>query len=69
MINDSLIMKVINMIVSISKGYQLTIPAIIRNELDLGIGSYVDIKKENNKLIIEPIKEDLNKLFKKSLVL
>ena len=36
------------MIKTISKGYQLTIPADLRNELGMTIGSKVDIEKKNN---------------------
>jgi AbrB family looped-hinge helix DNA binding protein len=51
------------MIVEISKGYQITIPASIRNELDIGIGSALDISKMKEKIIIQPIKTDLKKMF------
>lgn len=54
------------MITSISKGYQLTIPADIRNELGLGIGSRVEITKKEQKIIIEPIKEDIEEIFKEA---
>jgi len=51
------------MIVSISKGYQLTIPAEIRNAFGLGTGSKVDVRKKDKKIIIEPIKEDIDQVF------
>lgn len=54
------------MIVSISKGYQLTIPAAIRNELGVGIGSKLDVKKKDSKIILEPIKEDVDKVFEEA---
>ncbi|MFH1316311.1 MAG: AbrB/MazE/SpoVT family DNA-binding domain-containing protein [Candidatus Woesearchaeota archaeon] len=46
------------MIKTISKGYQLTIPAELRNELGMTIGSKVDIEMRDNKLIIKPIEEN-----------
>jgi len=49
------------MIKTISKGYQLTIPADLRNELGMTIGSKVDIEKKNNTLIIKPIAKDTMK--------
>jgi AbrB family looped-hinge helix DNA binding protein len=67
MINDSLISKVIELIVQISKGYQLTIPANIRKEFDLGIGSKVEVKKVKDKIVIEPILDDIERVFAKAL--
>jgi AbrB family looped-hinge helix DNA binding protein len=54
------------MIVEISKGYQITIPANIRNELGLGVGSPLEVEKKNGKIIIKPIKEDLDEMFRKA---
>lgn len=51
------------MIVTISKGQQITIPAELRKELNLRVGSKVEILKKQNKIIIQPIEEDLDKLF------
>lgn len=51
------------MIVTISKGQQITIPSEIRKELKLKVGSKVEVIKKQNKIIIQPIEEDLNKLF------
>ncbi|MFH1054125.1 MAG: AbrB/MazE/SpoVT family DNA-binding domain-containing protein [Candidatus Woesearchaeota archaeon] len=54
------------MIKTISKGYQLTIPAELRNELGMTIGSKVDIEKKNNTLVIKPIEKDtLKEMFNK----
>ncbi|HII30040.1 hypothetical protein COT48_01455 [Candidatus Woesearchaeota archaeon CG08_land_8_20_14_0_20_47_9] len=54
------------MIVSISKGYQLTIPADIRNELGISIGSRLTLKKTESKIILEPIKENVEKVFEEA---
>ena len=54
------------MILTISKGQQITIPSKLRNELDLEVGSKVEIEKKGNKIIIKPIDEDLNELFKEA---
>ena len=51
------------MIVTISKGQQITIPAEMRKELDLKVGSRVELIKKQNKIIIQPIEEDLEELF------
>ena len=63
MINDSLIMK---MITTISKGQQITIPSKMRHELGLTIGSKVEIKRKNKSIVIKPIGEDLDKLFREA---
>ncbi|MBI2151489.1 AbrB/MazE/SpoVT family DNA-binding domain-containing protein [Candidatus Woesearchaeota archaeon] len=57
------------MITAISKGLQITIPADIREELGLGIGSKVDIECENGKIIIKPVGEELEEIFKKTTYL
>ena len=54
------------MIVAMSKGQQLTIPADIRNHLGLDVGMKVDIIEKNGRIIIEPVGEDLETLFKKA---
>ncbi len=51
------------MIVTISKGQQITIPAEMRKEFDLKVGSRVELIKKQNKIIIQPIEEDLEELF------
>ena len=53
------------MIISISKGQQITIPANIREALGLTIGSKVEIEEENGKIILKPIEEDLENTRKK----
>ena len=54
------------MITKIIKGLQITIPAEFRNKLDLEVGSKVEIDLEDNKIIISPIDEDLEKLFEEA---
>lgn len=54
------------MITKISKGLQITIPANVREKLGLDIGSILEIKEEKGRLILEPIKEDLEEVFKKT---
>jgi len=54
------------MIISISKGQQITIPANIREALGLTIGSKVEIEEENGKIILKPIEEDLDEVFSKA---
>lgn len=51
------------MLVEISKGKQITIPAKYRKKLHLKAGSRVDIESRGNKIIIMPIEEDMEKLF------
>ena len=51
------------MITTISKGQQITIPARMREELNLHEGSRVDIVSKADKIIIQPVGEDLEKLF------
>ena len=47
------------MLVKMSKGYQLTIPASIRNRFGLKPGTEVDVDVEGIKIVITPI-EDVN---------
>ncbi len=54
------------MIVTISKGQQITIPAEFRKELNLKIGSRVELIKKQNKIIIQPIEEDIEEVFEKA---
>jgi len=51
------------MIVTVSKGQQITIPAGFRKDLNLKIGSKVELIKKQNEIIIKPVGEDLIKLF------
>ena len=51
------------MIVTISKGQQITIPAEMRKEFDLKVGSRVELIKKQNNIIIQPIEGNLEDLF------
>jgi len=67
MLNASLIMNnVSKMIVTISKGQQITIPAEMRKEFDLKIGSKVEVIKRKKEIVIKPIEEDLDKIFEEA---
>jgi len=54
---------VVKIIVTISKGQQITIPAEFRKDLDFKAGSKVELIKKQNKIIIQPLEDDLDKLF------
>ena len=51
------------MIITISKGQQITIPAKFRKDFNLKEGSRVELIKKQNEIVIKPIDEDLEKLF------
>ena len=52
------------MIVEVSKGRQITLPADIRNEFNLDIGSKLEIEKRNDEIVLKPVGEDLKKMFR-----
>ena len=52
------------MIVELSKGYQITIPAKIRKALNLKIGSPLELNFKKNKLTLGPIEQDIESMFK-----
>ncbi len=52
------------MIITISKGQQITIPASMREMLGLDIGSKVEVDYEDGKIIIRPVGEELEEFFK-----
>ncbi|MBI2141152.1 AbrB/MazE/SpoVT family DNA-binding domain-containing protein [Candidatus Woesearchaeota archaeon] len=54
------------MIVTVSKGQQITIPSRYRKDLNLRIGSKVELVKRRSEIIIKPIGEDLGKLFEQA---
>ena len=54
------------MIITISKGQQITIPSSFRKELDLHVGSKIELEQKNKSLIITPIDENLDSLFAKA---
>jgi len=53
-------------LIEMSKGYQITIPAKIRNKIGLRIGSKLDVSLKNRKIIIKTIGKDLEMMFKKT---
>ena len=54
------------MIVTISKGQQITIPSEFRKDLNLKVGSRVEVVKRKNEIVIRPIGDDLEKLFEEA---
>ena len=67
MLNASLIIRKVSiMIVTISKGQQITIPSKMRKDLNLKIGSKLEVVKRKNEIVIRPIGEDLEKLFEEA---
>ena len=54
------------MIKRISKGYQITIPAEIRKQFSLTIGTPLDIESKEEEIVLRPlnIKKELERLFK-----
>lgn len=50
-------------LVQVSKGYQITIPAEIRKKLAFGKGSKLDMEIVDNKIVLEPLKVDWDKIF------
>lgn len=54
------------MIVTISKGQQITIPANMRELLGLDIGSKVDVEYEEGKIVISPVGEELEDFFEQA---
>ncbi len=51
------------MIATISKGQQITIPASIREMLGLDVGSKVDVEYDEGKILITPLGEELGAAF------
>lgn len=52
------------MIVKISKGQQITIPSEYRKEFGWQVGSNVELTKEGNRVVLKPVGDDLQKLFR-----
>ena len=55
-----------SMMITISKGQQITIPAEYRKELDLREGSRMELEIKGGKIIIKPIDEDVKKVFEEA---
>ena len=54
------------MIATISKGQQITIPASMRDLLGLDVGVKVDVTLEDDRVIVTPIGENIEDVFKRS---
>ncbi|MBI2108015.1 AbrB/MazE/SpoVT family DNA-binding domain-containing protein [Candidatus Woesearchaeota archaeon] len=54
------------MIITVSKGQQITIPSEYRKNLGLRVGSKVEMIKKGAAIIIKPIDGDLSKLFEEA---
>ncbi len=54
------------MIITISKGQQITIPASMRELLGLDVGSKVDVEYEEGRIVINPVGEELEEFFKQA---
>lgn len=54
------------MIVTVSKGQQITIPVNMREMLGLDIGSKVDVEYEEGKIVIKPVGEELEEFFRQA---
>ncbi|MBI3052259.1 AbrB/MazE/SpoVT family DNA-binding domain-containing protein [Candidatus Woesearchaeota archaeon] len=57
------------MIVPVSKGQQITIPSKYRKLFGLKRGSKVELIKKGDRLIIMPIKEDMETIFGEAMKL
>ena len=55
-----------NMITKLTKGKQITIPASIREALNLTVGSAVEVSLSGHDIVVTPIDGDLKKLFTKA---
>ena len=51
------------MIVTISKGQQVTIPAKLRNKLGLVMGSKIEMIDDDGQIILKPVGDDLRHIF------
>lgn len=54
------------MIVKMSKGKQVTIPAEIRNRFDLIAGSKFEIYSKDSQIVLKPIGNGLNRMFRQA---
>lgn len=54
------------MIVTMSRGLQVTIPATIREHLGLEMGSRVEIEEKEGTILLKPLGEDLEKIFQRA---
>lgn len=54
------------MIVTVSKGQQITIPSEYRRGLKLKVGSKLELVKKGSNILIRPVGEDLGGLFEQA---
>ncbi len=54
------------MIIALSKGRQITIPAEFRNEFDLQTGSKLEIIKKGKEILLRPVGNELEDIFSKA---
>ncbi|MDP3640384.1 MAG: AbrB/MazE/SpoVT family DNA-binding domain-containing protein [Nanoarchaeota archaeon] len=54
------------MIITISKGQQITIPADVRDLLGLDVGSKIELDVEDDKIILRAVGEDLEEVFRET---
>lgn len=54
------------MIVEMSKGRQITLPVDIREEFNLAAGSKLELIKRHNEIILKPLGNELEELFKEA---
>ncbi|MBI1971074.1 AbrB/MazE/SpoVT family DNA-binding domain-containing protein [Candidatus Woesearchaeota archaeon] len=54
------------MIVEMSKGRQITIPADVRDEFDLHAGSKLELIKKKDAIVLKPLEGDIEALFEQA---
>lgn len=54
------------MIITVSKGQQITIPSAMRKNLSMEVGSKVELIRKGKNIVIRPIDEDLRSLFEQA---
>jgi len=54
------------MLIEISKGKQITLPVEIREEFNLVAGSKLELIRKNNEIILKPIEDELEDIFKEA---
>ena len=54
------------MIVTLSKGQQITIPSSMREELGLSAGSRLDMEIEKDTIVLRPVGKELHEMFKEA---
>ncbi len=64
MLHEALTMN--STIVTMSKGMQITIPASLREELGLDVGSRMELEGKRGSIVLKPLGEELETLFKEA---